>query len=153
RGRDVLGVEFSGGDNMTYTFAQKVDVDKLRSTIDSLGVGSALIQYQKELAGNKEILRITTRVVDESKSSNTVQTVEQALQTHFKDAKFKRESTTRVGALVGGEIQRTAIVASLLAMFGILVYVAFRYEFSFAVGAVVAIVHDILMTLGWYFLT
>jgi len=53
---------------------------------------------------------------------------------------------------VGEEIQQTAIIASLLAMFGILLYVAFRYEFSFAVGAVVAIIHDILMTLGWYFL-
>ena len=58
----------------------------------------------------------------------------------------------RVGPTVGQEIQQTAILAALLAMFGILVYVAFRYEFSFAVGAVVAIIHDILMTLGWYFL-
>jgi preprotein translocase SecF subunit len=46
----------------------------------------------------------------------------------------------------------TAILASLIAMFGILVYVAFRYEFSFAVAAVIAIVHDLLMTAGWYFL-
>ena len=52
---------------------------------------------------------------------------------------------------MGKEIQKTAIVASLLAMFGILVYVAFRYEFSFAVGAVVAIIHDMLMTIGWFF--
>ena len=51
------------------------------------------------------------------------------------------------------EIQRSAVIASLLAMFGILLYVAFRYEFSFAVGAVVAILHDVLMTLGWFFLT
>src|SRR5207244_9753958 len=46
----------------------------------------------------------------------------------------------------------TAVLSALLAMFGILIYVAFRYEFSFAVGAVVAIIHDILMTIGWYFL-
>jgi SecD/SecF fusion protein len=58
----------------------------------------------------------------------------------------------RVGATVGAEIRNTAIYAALLALFGILIYVAFRYEFSFAVGAVVAIIHDILMTLGWYFL-
>jgi SecD/SecF fusion protein len=153
RGRDVLGVEFSGGDSITYTFAQKVDVDKLRSAIDRLGVGSTLIQYQKEIAGSKEILRITTRVVDESKSSNTVQRVDQALSTEFKEARFQKQSADRVGALVGKEIQRTAVVAALIAMLGILMYVAFRYEFSFAVGAVVAILHDILMTMGWYFLT
>src|SRR5262249_48382197 len=59
----------------------------------------------------------------------------------------------KVGATVGEAIQRTAILASLFAMLGILVYVAFRYEFSFAVAAVVAIVHDILMTMGWFFLS
>jgi preprotein translocase SecF subunit len=53
---------------------------------------------------------------------------------------------------VGREIQKTALLSTFLAMFGILVYVAFRYEFSFAVGAVLALVHDIFMTLGWYFI-
>jgi preprotein translocase SecF subunit len=58
-----------------------------------------------------------------------------------------------VGPTVGAEITKTAVLAALLAMFGILIYVALRYEFSFAVGAVIAIVHDILMTLGWFFLS
>src|SRR5262249_6075040 len=61
-------------------------------------------------------------------------------------------STDHVGPTVGGEIQQAAVVASLLAMFGILIYVAVRYEFSFALGAVIAIIHDVLMTLGCYFL-
>ena len=56
----------------------------------------------------------------------------------------------QVGATVGEEIRKSAIIASLLSLFGILVYVAFRYEFSFAVGAVVAVIHDVLMTIGWY---
>ena len=83
---------------------------------------------------------ISTRVIDE-------------LQKEFPAADFSMLSVDHVGPTVGREIQRTAIMASLLAMFGILVYVAFRYEFSFAVGAVVAIIHDVFMTLGWYFLT
>src|SRR5207245_11442639 len=59
----------------------------------------------------------------------------------------------RVGAVVGETIRTSAIVASILSLFGILIYVAFRYEFSFAVGAVVAVIHDVLMTIGWYFLS
>jgi len=78
--------------------------------------------------------------------------VVEALKQQFPEARYRVLGVDRVGPTVGAEILRTAILASLLAMFGILVYVAFRYEFSFAVGAVVAIVHDILMTLGWYFL-
>ena len=58
-----------------------------------------------------------------------------------------------MGPTVGREIQESALISALLAMFGILVYVAFRYEFSFAVGAVIAIIHDVLMTMGWFFLT
>ena len=54
---------------------------------------------------------------------------------------------------MGGEITRSAVVATFLALFGILVYVAFRYEFSFAVGAVVAILHDLLMTMGVFALS
>ena len=55
-----------------------------------------------------------------------------------------------VGATLGKEIQQSAIIASLLAMFGILVYVAFRYEFSFAVAAVIAVLHDVLFAIGAY---
>jgi SecD/SecF fusion protein len=151
RGKDVLGVEFAGGDNITFAFNQKVDVDKLRAAITKLGVGDPMIQYQKELSTGKEYLRVTVRVVDEK--INASEKVKQALTTEFKEAGFRSLNVERVGATVGKEIQQTAIVASLLAMFGILVYVAFRYEFSFAVGAVIAILHDILMTMGWFFLT
>jgi preprotein translocase SecF subunit len=58
-----------------------------------------------------------------------------------------------VGPTVGLEIQKNAVEASLLSLFGILLFVAFRYEFSFSVGAVVAVIHDVLMTLGWFFLS
>lgn len=150
RGRDVLGVEFSGGDDMTFSFTTKVETDKLREAMSKLNMGEAMIQYQKELTG-KESLRITTRVVDDKTSENGKR-VEELLARDFKDAGFKLLGLDHVGPTVGKEIQRTAVVAALLAMFGILVYVAFRYELSFAVGAVVAILHDLLMTSGMFFL-
>jgi len=55
-----------------------------------------------------------------------------------------------VGATMGVEIRQSAVIASLMAMFGILVYVAFRYEFSFAVAAVIAVLHDVLFAIGAY---
>jgi SecD/SecF fusion protein len=66
------------------------------------------------------------------------------------EAQFKPIGSQQVGATLGKEIQQSAIIASLLAMFGILVYVAFRYEFSFAVAAVIAVFHDVLFTIGAY---
>ena len=156
RGKDTLGVEFAGGDDITLSFTQKVEVDKLRDTISKLGVGDVLIQYQKEISTGKENLRVTTRDIGEKKAGvpeNAASMVMEALVKNYPQSNFKETSREHVGPTVGREIQKTAIIASLLAMFGILVYVAFRYEFSFAIGAVVAIFHDVLMTLGWFFLS
>ena len=152
RGKDLLGVEFSGGNTTTYSFTQKVETDKLRESIGKLGLGDAMLQYQRELAGGHETLRVTVRALDEARGSDAGQKVRQLLAKDFPQSNFTMLGEEKVGPTVGKEIRETALVAALLALFGILVYVAFRYEFSFAVGAVVAIIHDLLMTAGWYFL-
>jgi SecD/SecF fusion protein len=146
RGSNVLGVDFAGGDGLTLEFAQEVEVDKLRETVHKAGKRDPMIQYQKQVGGAAKTLRITT-------GYGAGEAVFEALKREYPQAQFKVIGTEKVGATVGQQIQRTAVLASLLAMAGILVYVAFRYEFSFAVGAVVAIVHDILMTMGWFLLT
>ncbi len=146
RGHNVMGVDFAGGDSLLLQFQQRVDVDKLRQEILKLNVGDPLIQYQQDLSTGRQTLRVTTE-------AGTGDKVETDLKKAFPEAHFNRILLEQVGATVSQEIQKTAIVASLLAIFGILVYVAFRYELSFAVGAVIAIFHDVLMTLGWFFLT
>ncbi len=155
RGQNVLGVEFSGGTQVTLTFDQSknISVDEIRKAVDKTGVGEALISYQKDLGSGTRTLMVTVRALEEEEGTRASQQVVNEIQKDFPDAHFVAGAARNVGPTVGREIRTTAIYASLLAMFGILVYVAFRYEFSFAVGAVVAIVHDILMTLGWYFLT
>jgi SecD/SecF fusion protein len=148
RGHDVLGVDFAGGDRLTlvYDESREVGVDQLRVTVAGLGVGDPMIQYMKDPATGTKSLQVTTQF-------DSGERVEQALKEAHPGAEFQRIQLERVGAVVGKEIQKSAIIASLLAMFGILVYVAFRYEFSFAVGAVVAVVHDVMMTMGVFFLS
>src|SRR6185437_5113871 len=112
------------------------------------------VSYQKNLSTGLDTLQVTARESAKGDNAAVADTIFQALTQKFPDAHFgnKPLSVSQEGPIVGEEIQQTAVIASLLAMFGILIYVAFRYEFSFAVGAVVAIIHDVLMTLGWYFL-
>src|SRR6185503_18675733 len=110
------------------------------------GIGEATIQYQKDPSNGKETLRIQT-------AFDTGGKVEETLEKNFPNANFKQIGLEKVGGIVGEEMRITAIYAVMLSLFGILVYVAFRYEFSFAVGAVIAIIHDVLMTMGWFFLT
>lgn len=143
RGKQALGVDFLGGDNITLRFSQKVDTDKLREAITKAGLTEPLIQYQQALGGGPELLRITS-------GYDTGGKVASVLTNTFPTAKFETAALDKVGPTIGKEIQQTAIVAMLLSLLGILIYVAFRYEFSFAVAAVVAVVHDVLMTVGIY---
>ena len=145
RGADVLGVDFRGGDGGTYRFAQKLDVDRLRDTVAKMGVGEPQIQYQRSVIDQSETLNIVTEY-------QSGQRVAAALQQQFPDAKLQLVGVDQVGPTVGAEIQRSAIVSSLLAFFCVLVYVAMRYEFGFAVAAVVATLHDVVVTMGIFFL-
>jgi SecD/SecF fusion protein len=143
RGPKLFGVDFRGGDSTVYSFTQKVGQDQIRSELDSIGFNDAQIQYQKDIGGSTETLRVTTSIGSSDK-------VEAALEQKFPSAQFKAIGKQQVGGVVGEEIQRSAVIASLFALLGILIYVAFRYEFSFAVAAVVAVLHDVLLTIGAY---
>ncbi len=145
RGEKVLGVDFAGGDATTFSFAQKVEVDRLRDAVTKLNVGDPQIQYQRSVFDQSETLTIVT-------AYNSGPRVETALKEQFPEAKFQRLGIDNVGPSVGQEIQRSAVISSFLAFFGILVYVAFRYELGFAVAAVVAVIHDVLATMGIFFL-
>jgi SecD/SecF fusion protein len=145
RGRSALGVDFVGGDTTTFVFAQAVDESQVRAALAKDGIKDPLIQYQTDLGSGRKTLRVDSATGTGDKVV--------AIVTEIPGAKFAKFSQDQIGATVGKEIQKSAVIASLLSLFGILVYVAFRYEFSFAVGAVLAVIHDVLMTIGWYCLS
>jgi SecD/SecF fusion protein len=143
RGSQLFGIDFRGGDNTTFSFTQKIVQGKISSELESIGEKDPQVQYQKDAATGAETLSVTT-------SSGSAEKVKEMLVEKFSQAGFKANGSLQVGPTVGAEIQRSAIIASLMALFGILVYVAFRYEFSFAVAAVVAVLHDVLFAIGCY---
>jgi len=136
RGKSAFGRDFIGGDSVAFSFQQKEDPDKLRKTLVDAGIKDPLIQYQRDLSTGKELLRVDSL-------PETGDVVKNSLE-HSGTGGFHATSQDHVGASVGKDIQQSAIIASLLSLFGILVYVAFRYEFSFAVGAVLAVIHDVV---------
>jgi SecD/SecF fusion protein len=145
RGRSAFGRDFIGGDSVTFSFQQKIDVDKLRASLAEAHIKDPLIQYQRDLGTGNEVLRVDSL-------PDTGTTVKNTLE-HLGSGGFRPISQDHVGPSVGKDIRQSAIIASLLSLFGILVYVAFRYEFSFAVGAVLAVIHDVLMTIGIYYMS
>jgi SecD/SecF fusion protein len=151
RGKAMMGVDFAGGAMVRLSSPQAVDVAKVRKIVEDGKFGEATItRFQGE---SLQGVQVTVGTQQGEKPEITGNRLEQELMAKMPEAKFGRLGVESVGASVGSEILRSALIASLLAMFGILVYVAIRYEFSFAVGAVVAIIHDILMTLGWFALS
>jgi SecD/SecF fusion protein len=142
-GKKLFGIDFRGGDSTTFSFTQMVDVDKIRSALATIGEDDPVIQYQKSEASGVQTLRVTSSI-------NSSPKVEQVMESQFPQAQFQPLEVQQVGAVVGAEITKSAVVASMMAMFGILLYVAIRYEFSFAVAAVLAVLHDILFTIGCY---
>jgi SecD/SecF fusion protein len=145
KGKEVYGIDFVGGDTVTLKFAKKVEVGALRSAAQTAGFAEASPVYQKQLGSDLEVLKVTTNFGQGEKLT-------QALQKAFPDAQFVYEGTTAIGASVGQEIQLNALWSSFWALVLILLYVAFRFEFGYGMGAVVATVHDVLMTIGVFVL-
>lgn len=143
RGHNLFGVDFRGGDSTTFSFVKRVDVDKIRSALDAAGQKDTQIQYQADESGGATTLRVTS-------AAGSTELVDKTLETQFPDAHFNPIGAQEVGATVGAEILQSAVIACFMAMFGILIYVAFRYEFAFAIGAVVAVFHDLLFVIGCY---
>ncbi len=153
QGGSLLGVDFAGGVSLVFRFEQKAEVKELRQAMAERGVADARISYQRDMGSGAETLKIASKLGDGEEIAELERKIAGLLGEKFPQANFEPVTTSKIGGSVGREIQKSAIQALLIALLGILLYVALRYEFSFAIGAVLAVVHDILMTLGWFFLT
>jgi len=145
KGKAVYGIDFSGGDTVTLSFAQRVEVGALRSAANAAGFKEVTPVYQKQLGSDLEVLKVTT---DFDQSEALVAKLQQT----FPEAKFANEGVSRIGPSVGAEIQWNALKAIFWSLVLILVYVAFRFEFGYGMGAVVSTIHDVLMTIGLFVL-
>jgi SecD/SecF fusion protein len=139
----VLGTDFTGGAALTFGFTQKQDVEKIRGVLDAAGAGAAHIQYQKLMDRPTEYLHV--RVAEASGAAART-----ALTNAFSGAEFKVLSEEIVGAQVGREMTLRALWAIGLSLVGMIIYISVRFRFAYAVGAVVALLHDVLVSAGLY---
>src|SRR6266487_1434248 len=146
------GVEFAGGTVLIEKFDQSVSVQQVREALDRNYPGggqNTVVQAYGDPASNMVMIRVP-QVGSESGASLTAeaQKVEDALD-KASLGKRSREGAEIVGATVGAELTSKGISATVLSLVGILIYLAFRFQFSFGVGAVVATIHDLLITLAF----
>jgi len=141
RGEKNFGVDFRGGDLITLSSPQAIDVGNVRTALQPINLADAAIQESNQ--GGKYYITVRTPL-------HTSDAVEKQIMTAMPQAQFKVEGAERVGALVGGELARSSLVALGLGILGILIFVTLRFELSFAVGAIVALLHDVLITVGMF---
>jgi SecD/SecF fusion protein len=146
KGQSIYGIDFVGGDDVLLSFKERVDGGKLRDTLEQAKFGEVTPLYQSDLSGADEVLRVQTET---GKADVAVATLQKA----YPNAGYEVVGKTIIGPAIGKEIQWNALMSLGLALVGILLYIAFRFEVGFGIGAVVSTVHDVLMTIGIFVLT
>ncbi|MFV0625022.1 protein translocase subunit SecF [Sphingomonas sp. ac-8] len=146
-----FGVDFVGGVAIEEKFATVPPLSEVRSAVDELNVGEAALQ---QLGSDPNTFSIRLPLADdapEGAADAVVEKVKAGLAAKFPGATFSNYTT--VSGKVSGELIQNGVLAVVLAVFGIAVFSWFRYEWQFGVSTAVAILHDVLMTLGFFALT
>jgi preprotein translocase subunit SecF len=138
-----VGVDFKGGTVITIRTEQAAHLDNLRATLDSLGLGS--IELQEFGSPNDVLIRVGTQEGGDAAQQVAVEKVKAAL-----GSGVDYRSVDVVGPKVSGELAEQGIIAVVTAILGILIYVWVRFEWQFAIGAVVSLLHDVLLTIGLF---
>jgi preprotein translocase subunit SecF len=143
-----LGVDFVGGQQIRATFTQPAPVDDIRNRVSSLGLGDASIQE----FGNPNTLSIRLPLPpgDEAAANVAGSRVRAVISEKYPNTQFAVDT---VSGKVSDELYRSGALAIALAMLGIAVYIWFRFEWQFGVGALTTLFHDVAMTLGFFALT
>jgi SecD/SecF fusion protein len=141
KGDSLLGVDFKGGDALTLTYAQPVDIGQMRDALLNAKLNDVLIQPVEGTSSGTYALQLQTE-------SGQGEHAAEVLTQTFPQAKFVAGSIDKIGAQVGTEMKQRALTALLMGLFGILIYAALRFEWSYAIAAAVGQLHDVLIALS-----
>ncbi|MCZ6554945.1 MAG: protein translocase subunit SecF [Candidatus Dadabacteria bacterium] len=142
------GVEFTGGTEIHIKLAKDLSIKDIKNTLDATGYPPEVVQ-QLGLSGDREyLIRFSPDLIKFDQIQDFQSELEKIMATNesFKGGSIQR--VDYIGPRVGKELISKAIISILLGCVGILIYVMIRFEFGFAMGAVIALIHDTVITLG-----
>lgn len=136
------GIDFSGGILMEIKADQKIDLEKVRSELTKVDLDDINLQTIGE-TGDEIMIRAQAKNMNEKEQMKAVNMIKEVLGEGYE---YRR--TELVGPQVGGELKKAGIIASIIAVLAITAYVWFRFEWQFAIGAMVGLLHDLVVTIG-----
>lgn len=148
-GKANLSTDFKGGIALQFRFDKPLEIDRVRSVLESGGFKDAEIQ---QFAEPTKLLVKLSRSGGEGDLRVISQSIGSVFTSGMPDNAFIVESTSEIGPTVGKKLQKDALWAVVISLLGILIYVAWRFEFRFGMAAVAATFHDVLAVLGIFFL-
>ena len=147
-----FGIDFRGGTTLRTESSQAVDVGAYRDALAPLELGDVTISevFDPGFGADRHVamIRVQAQEGQQAATTDTIETIEAALQSVAPDIKFT--SVESVGPKVSGELIQTAFLAVGGALAAILIYIWLRFEWQFSVGAVVALFHDVVLTIGLF---
>jgi len=141
----IYGVDFLGGEEVLAQFEQKLPISDIEKIASANNVGEVTAFYQTDLSSGKDQLKLQT-------AEGQGEKLFAALQSAYPQAKLQELGITIIGAVVGDALKLNALFSLILAVLGMLIYIAFRFELGYGVGAVVSTLNNILATVGIYLL-
>ena len=142
------GIDFAGGTLVELRMPRDVDIEDVRRELRGIGMGDSTIQHY----GSKD--EILIRMMRSPKGIEGLQgEIIKALEVVYGQGKIELRRTEVVGPQVGAALRKQAALAMAYALIGVLIYITIRFEFRFAVAAILALVHDVLITLGAFAVT
>jgi len=137
-----LGIDFKGGTEILLRFQSPVEIQSVRESMDRAGLSGSEI---KTMGTETDIL---IRTGEQGEGTSTSDKIRESITRDFAGNEFEVLRIDKVGPKIGKELRVAAIYATFFALVGILLYLAFRFELVYAIGAVIALFHDVLLTLG-----
>jgi preprotein translocase subunit SecF len=150
KGGPIYGIDFKGGTLFQIKFAKQVQAGEIRNALKDIGEGGGSVQSVGAASDNEFLINFDTTTGDLEAFSDTVR--EQFVKKFGKDS-FEIRRAEIVGPKVGKDLREKALLAVGLSCIGMLIYIWFRFEFRFGLGAIVGLIHDVLITMGILSLT
>jgi preprotein translocase SecF subunit len=141
RGLD-FGIDFLGGTELIVQFQHSVGIGQVRSAMDKIGMGNAEI---KAFGSDRDIL---IRTPEQGEGNVVGDRIQGGLKSSFPDNPYVLQKEDKIGPKIGAELRRDAVYAVIASVIAIGIYVWLRFKLIYGIGAVVALVHDVLVTLG-----
>lgn len=145
KGGPLWGIDFAGGTVIHLKFSKPVEIEEIRRALASIGLAGSSIQ--KVIGTENEYIIRTKKESKESNEGGITSEIKEALQAKFPTNSTEILKSETIGAAVSKEFIRNSIYAVLFSFFSMIAYLSWRYEFRYAVAGVLALIHDVLITL------